>query len=339
MFGPRSAGSALVLLMHETHRRLSGGAVRVRGGPGALTAAMADAARAAGAEIRTGVSVDRILDERRTRDRGRGRRRRDRRRHGCLRARSQDDVPSPHGSARPLARVRDTGAKFPGGWYRGENQPRVVGAPGVHGRRRMRRRCPAASTSAPDSTTSSGPSTTPSTANRPPTRGSTSRSPPSSIHSWRRRARMSCPSTSITRRRRFAPATGMRRPVRCFRGSSGRSSDSHRAFHGLVAASQVITPSGAGTRLRLSRRPHLPRRTGPRSALHDAPAARLRAIRLADPRPVPVRRRHASGWVHDRRQRPARGGDGKGHVGSGLRAPGSGIRDPALPSFCHRLPS
>ncbi|HEY6359888.1 MAG TPA: NAD(P)/FAD-dependent oxidoreductase [Vicinamibacterales bacterium] len=66
MFGPRSAGSALVLLMHETHRQLAGGALRVRGGPGALTLAMADAARAAGAEIRTGVPVDRILtiDER-----------------------------------------------------------------------------------------------------------------------------------------------------------------------------------------------------------------------------------------------------------------------------------
>lgn len=61
MFGPRSAGSALVLLMHETHRRLAEGAVRARGGPGALTTAMADAARAAGADIRTGVAVERIL--------------------------------------------------------------------------------------------------------------------------------------------------------------------------------------------------------------------------------------------------------------------------------------
>jgi phytoene dehydrogenase-like protein len=66
MFGPRSAGSALVLLMHETHRRLAGGPLRVRGGPGALTRAMADAARAAGAEIRENTPVERILvsDER-----------------------------------------------------------------------------------------------------------------------------------------------------------------------------------------------------------------------------------------------------------------------------------
>jgi phytoene dehydrogenase-like protein len=61
MFGPRSAGSTLVLLMHETHRRLAGGGLAVSGGPGALTRAMADAARAAGAEIRERTPVERIL--------------------------------------------------------------------------------------------------------------------------------------------------------------------------------------------------------------------------------------------------------------------------------------
>ena len=60
-FGPRSAGSSLVLLLREAHRMLAGGSARVRGGPGALTSAMAAAARAAGAEIRTGVRVERIL--------------------------------------------------------------------------------------------------------------------------------------------------------------------------------------------------------------------------------------------------------------------------------------
>ena len=56
--GPRSAGSAAVLLM-----RLCGGdgpQSLVRGGVGALTTALASAARAAGAEIRTGVEVRRI---------------------------------------------------------------------------------------------------------------------------------------------------------------------------------------------------------------------------------------------------------------------------------------
>jgi phytoene dehydrogenase-like protein len=60
MLGPWSAGSALVLLLREAHRRLAVGA-QVKGGPGALTHAMAAAARAAGADIRTGVSVARIV--------------------------------------------------------------------------------------------------------------------------------------------------------------------------------------------------------------------------------------------------------------------------------------
>ena len=60
MLGPWSAGSALVLLLREAHRRLAVGA-QVRGGPGALSAAMAQAAEAAGAQIRTGATVERIL--------------------------------------------------------------------------------------------------------------------------------------------------------------------------------------------------------------------------------------------------------------------------------------
>jgi phytoene dehydrogenase-like protein len=67
MLGPRSAGSTLVMLLRETHRRLSGQRrLQVRGGPGRLTQAMAAAATAAGAEIRTDARVDRIVvrDER-----------------------------------------------------------------------------------------------------------------------------------------------------------------------------------------------------------------------------------------------------------------------------------
>jgi phytoene dehydrogenase-like protein len=60
MLGPWSAGSALVLLLREAHRRLGVGA-QARGGPGALTAAMAKAAEGAGARIRTGATVDRIV--------------------------------------------------------------------------------------------------------------------------------------------------------------------------------------------------------------------------------------------------------------------------------------
>ena len=56
--GPRSAGSTAVLILRAA---TAGGAPKfVRGGMGALTASRAAAARAAGAEIRTGVEVARI---------------------------------------------------------------------------------------------------------------------------------------------------------------------------------------------------------------------------------------------------------------------------------------
>ena len=61
MLGPRSAGSSLVFFLREAHRQLGGPRRVVRGGPGALTRAMAKAAREAGAEIRTNAPVERIL--------------------------------------------------------------------------------------------------------------------------------------------------------------------------------------------------------------------------------------------------------------------------------------
>jgi phytoene dehydrogenase-like protein len=62
MLGPRSAGSTLVMLLREAHRLRAGGGSRlVRGGPGALTQALAAAARAAGVEIRTAAGVERIV--------------------------------------------------------------------------------------------------------------------------------------------------------------------------------------------------------------------------------------------------------------------------------------
>jgi phytoene dehydrogenase-like protein len=65
MLGPRSAGSTLVMLLREAHVQLAGGRPRrVRGGPGALTKALATAAREAGADIRTGAPVERIAVER-----------------------------------------------------------------------------------------------------------------------------------------------------------------------------------------------------------------------------------------------------------------------------------
>ena len=61
MLGPRSAGTGLMLLLQEANRLLAGGLSRVRGGPGALTSAMAAAAREAGADIRTASRVERIV--------------------------------------------------------------------------------------------------------------------------------------------------------------------------------------------------------------------------------------------------------------------------------------
>jgi phytoene dehydrogenase-like protein len=62
MLGPRSAGSSLVLFLREAHQRLAAASSSwVRGGPGALTRAMARAATEAGAEIRTNTPVERIL--------------------------------------------------------------------------------------------------------------------------------------------------------------------------------------------------------------------------------------------------------------------------------------
>ena len=62
MLAPRSAGSSLVLLLRAAHRQLAGGSeLRAKGGPGAVTQALAAAARAAGAELRTSTPVSEIL--------------------------------------------------------------------------------------------------------------------------------------------------------------------------------------------------------------------------------------------------------------------------------------
>jgi phytoene dehydrogenase-like protein len=60
--GPWSAGTGAVLLLAAAIDPVPGGSsVSAAGGPGAVTRAMADAARGAGAEIRTGADVQRIL--------------------------------------------------------------------------------------------------------------------------------------------------------------------------------------------------------------------------------------------------------------------------------------
>jgi phytoene dehydrogenase-like protein len=60
--GPWSAGTGAALLLNAALDPAPGGSsLQVRGGPGALTAAMADAAREAGAEIRTNAAVAQVL--------------------------------------------------------------------------------------------------------------------------------------------------------------------------------------------------------------------------------------------------------------------------------------
>ena len=60
--GPWSAGTSTVLLLGAaSDPRPGGSSVTAMGGPGAVTRAMAEAAREAGAEIRTGVRVARVL--------------------------------------------------------------------------------------------------------------------------------------------------------------------------------------------------------------------------------------------------------------------------------------
>lgn len=61
-FGPRAAGTGALLVLAAARDPVPGGtAVTTRGGPGALARALADAARAAGADIRTRAEVTRIL--------------------------------------------------------------------------------------------------------------------------------------------------------------------------------------------------------------------------------------------------------------------------------------
>ena len=65
--GPWSAGTGAVLLLNAAIDPLPGGSsVTAAGGPGAVTRAMADAAREAGAEIRAGAAVRRIVVENET---------------------------------------------------------------------------------------------------------------------------------------------------------------------------------------------------------------------------------------------------------------------------------
>ena len=114
--GVRSPGTAYVLLHHYMGE--IDGAFRswgfARGGTGAISNAIAGAAREAGAEIRTATAVARIRVDRRAGDGDRARqRRRDRGRPRALERRSAAHVPAVHRCARAPGGVRRRRAPLP----------------------------------------------------------------------------------------------------------------------------------------------------------------------------------------------------------------------------------
>ena len=126
--GPSTPGTAYVLL-HDHAAEQAGGGLRtwgfVRGGIGLVTEAMADAAREAGAEIRTGAEVERVVVE--------GGRAtgveladgtRDRRRPGPLQRRSAADLLRPRRRRRVAGAVRRLAAELPLRGHEHEDQPR-----------------------------------------------------------------------------------------------------------------------------------------------------------------------------------------------------------------------
>ena len=107
--GPRSAGTAFVTLHHHLDQTGGGAAAWgfPRGGMGAVTEAMAAAARSFGAEIRTGGRGRRHRRPRRRRGRGHARRRyADKRRHGHHDGAPQDLLPRTRRPRRASGRLR-----------------------------------------------------------------------------------------------------------------------------------------------------------------------------------------------------------------------------------------
>ena len=132
--GPWSAGTGATLLLNAAVDPAPGGSsVTVKGGPGALTRAMADAATQAGAEIRTDAAVARVTRARRPRRRRRARRRpRDQRARGHLERRSEAHPARARRSGRARSQLPRAHAKLslPGNQREGESRAQC--AAGVH---------------------------------------------------------------------------------------------------------------------------------------------------------------------------------------------------------------
>ena len=167
--GVRSPGTAYVLLHHYMGE--IDGAFRswgfARGGTGAISNAIAAAAREAGVEIRTETPVARISREERPGVRRRARqRRRAVGRPGAVERRSEPDVPEVHGRRpRAAGRLRrgDPPLQVPRVVGQGEPRARRAAELHLHAGRRART-CAARSRSRPASTTWSAPTTRRSTA-------------------------------------------------------------------------------------------------------------------------------------------------------------------------------
>ena len=290
-------------------------AARSAGGPPALVAALERAARAAGAEIRTGAEVARHPPRRGGAVAGRHARvgRDDRRAAGrsppairsarCSRScapgtlplRIEERVPPhPHAAApRPRSTSRSPG--------RSSSPPgRASGSRGDPHRRRARRRprarlrrheVPRASPSARTSRSACRPS--PTRASRPP------------ATTWSRSSRASRPTTLDGGWTDAAPRGASATPC------SRRSSATPRTCAQRIVARELLTPADLESALRPHRRPAPPRRAGARPAAGHAPDA-VGAARYAHrrPRPLPRRQRQPPRRRRDlhrrRRSRPRR---------------------------------
>ena len=230
--GPWSAGTGALLLLNAAADPAPGGSsVMAKGGPGALTAAMADAAREAGAEIRTGAGVARIQV-----------------RNGRAIGVVLDDgteIPADAVVANtdpkrtllqlvdpigPRSGIHDEDAEL-SGLRHGRQAGLRTGQPaGVPRDCRFLRPSAGGCTSVRASTTWNARSTRRSTARSPPSRTSTSRSRRSTIRRWRRPADMSCRFTCSSRPTSSPTAgAGTRCGTRCRRPCSAPSSGTRRA--------------------------------------------------------------------------------------------------------------
>ena len=262
---------------------------------------MADAAREAGAEIRTGAEVERILvDGRPRRGVELAERRGGARRRACSRTPTRSDVPAGWSSDGPAAGpVRRRDARLPLRGDEHEDQPRGRPAAGRGGRRR-RRACSRTTggimeVNADHRRDGPRPGRGARRAARRPTRTSSSASPPSTTRRWRPTA-----STCVTIDVNSQPYTladghlgrDPRRASPTARSRSSRATSRPERLDRRTARCSARSTSSA--LLGITRRPRAARRHVVRPALHPAPGPRLGRLPDAGRGPLPVRCRHPS---------------------------------------------